>query len=60
MKLTKSQLNYLRSAGVNPTGQTVVPWKTREKLELLGLMRHHAFGITSITEAGRQAIKEDT
>lgn len=57
MKLTPSQLKYLRSAAINPTGRTVVPWKTREKLEQLGLMTHAGFSITTITEAGRKAVE---
>ena len=57
MKLTKTQLDYLRSAAANPTGRTAIyGGSVFDRLTSAGLVEHEGFNIVKITPAGRQAL----
>lgn len=56
MKLTKTQLAYLRSAAESPIGRTAVYAKTLEAMVKAGVVIHREFGIVEIADAGRQAL----
>lgn len=60
MKLTKTQMAYLRSAKINPSGYTYIPGgNSFETLKTLGLVEHKFSGIVEITLAGRTALADE-
>jgi len=58
--LTRTQILYLKSAAINPSGRTCIPGGTKTLPVLIeaGMVTHHGFGIVSITDTGRTKLSQ--